>query len=421
MGVDLDWSQLGSALRVNPAAAFQSGMESGRQMADAAGTRQALSQYFSGQNQANALAFIGSRNPALAFQLDDRARSMAARNSMAELYAAPQQPLPTASPSLAANGGATPARNALTASPPPPVDPSLAGMPGASGPASQPQAQMPQGTTQRPQGGYAPPDLASVPGKQAAWADLARNLDPEHFMALRKMDVEQRTAYATMLDKQLEVGGQVFNGIRQLPPEQQEPAWQQVLPQLEAAGITGLPDHWDPQHAVARLTMGMKVADALREGREAANTTSEIQYRTDETAIGRDRNRIDETNNIRTNATSTANNVRTNATSSANNVRSTGTSAANNVRSTDATISNNRNRPAAVGVDATGHTVIVYPDNRVVTTHGIRPVSAAARRGRQGGGAGGAAEGATATGPGGHKIVVHGGRWVDAQTGQPVG
>lgn len=33
---------------------------------------------------------------------------------------------------------------------------------------------------------------------------------------------------------------------------------------------------------------------------------------------------------------------------------------------------------------------------------------------------GGAGEGATATGPNGHKIVVKGGRWVDAQTGAPV-
>lgn len=39
-------------------------------------------------------------------------------------------------------------------------------------------------------------------------------------------------------------------------------------------------------------------------------------------------------------------------------------------------------------------------------------------RGRMGGGL---QDGATATGPGGHTITLRGGRWVDSQTGQPVG
>ena len=39
----------------------------------------------------------------------------------------------------------------------------------------------------------------------------------------------------------------------------------------------------------------------------------------------------------------------------------------------------------------------------------------------RGGAAGGPVEGQSATGPGGHKIVVRGGRWVDAQSGRPVG
>lgn len=104
-----------------------------------------------------------------------------------------------------------------------------------------------------------------------------------------------------------------------------------------------------------------------------------------------------------------------------NNIRTNDTSAANNTRSTNASMSNNRNRPAAVGVDPQGNSVIIYPDNRVVDTHGIRPISSAARRGRQGGGAGGSSEGAVAVGPNGHKIVVRGGRWVDPVTGQPVG
>jgi hypothetical protein len=103
-----------------------------------------------------------------------------------------------------------------------------------------------------------------------------------------------------------------------------------------------------------------------------------------------------------------------------NNMRTNATSAANNTRSTNASMANRNATPAAIGVDANGNQVITYPNNRVVQTHGIRPVSSAARRGRQGGGAGGATEGATATGPGGHKIIVRGGRWVDAQSGAPV-
>lgn len=102
-----------------------------------------------------------------------------------------------------------------------------------------------------------------------------------------------------------------------------------------------------------------------------------------------------------------------------NNVRTTSTSAANNLRSTNASMANNRNRPAAVGVDANGNTTLVYPDNRVVTTHGIHPVSSVRGRGRLGG-AVSPQEGMTATGPGGQKLVLRGGQWVDPRTGAPV-
>lgn len=149
-----------------------------------------------------------------------------------------------------------------------------------------------------------------------------------------------------------------------------------------------------------------KVIDAHRADR---NVDSEIQRRQDETAIGQERNRIDEGNNIRTNATS-----------SANNIRSTGTSAANSQRSTAASRYNRDHTPAATVIAGSGNMATVYPDGHVVTMRDARPVSTARGRGRAGGGAPVAPEGTVAMGPGGHTIVKRNGQWLDVRTNQPI-
>ncbi|MCA1653510.1 MAG: hypothetical protein ABR588_08830 [Sphingomicrobium sp.] len=97
--------------------------------------------------------------------------------------------------------------------------------------------------------------------------------------------------------------------------------------------------------------------------------------------------------------------VRANA-SINNNIRTTGVSAANNARTVGATTRGQDLRNATV---QRGQTML---DNRV------RGSAAYQGHGGHAGFGGGAS--AVAVGPNGHRIVVQNGRWVDAQTGQPV-
>lgn len=257
----------------------------------------------------------------------------------------------------------------------------------------------------------APDPVSRVQSNAGLLSQLAV-LDPQHATSLTDALGKMDKAEVDSVHERNQTLGLAADQLLRIPFAQRAEALRELGPDLVAKG---LPAHMLEGADLSDTKLQYYVQEArdiehvIESHRLDRNTDSEIQRRSDETAIGRERNAIDERNNIRTNATSSANNVRT-----------TGTSAANSERSTNASMANNNNRPAAVGVDATGHTVIVYPNNRVVQTTGIRPVSAAARRGRLGGGAGGSFEGATATGAGGHKLVVHGGRWVDAQTGQPV-
>jgi hypothetical protein len=190
-------------------------------------------------------------------------------------------------------------------------------------------------------------------------------------------------------------------------------------PMLPPGGASGLPGMPSALRRFRMSTEAEQYADSLypRGSPEWRNAVQDAQLKEIGPTGFRERRQL-QANEL---GVSVANNIRTTTTERDNNIRSTDASVGNNRRSVDASLSNTRNRPAATGVDAKGNTVLIYPDNRVVTTHGIRPVSSTRGRGRGGAAGGGfVPDGATATGPGGQKIVRRGGRWLDMRTGQPV-
>jgi hypothetical protein len=99
------------------------------------------------------------------------------------------------------------------------------------------------------------------------------------------------------------------------------------------------------------------------------------------------------------------------AQSNTNNVRSTSTSAANAELAAQTSRQNRANTPVGTVLNERGEVVVAYPDNRVTTLRGSKPVSTG--RGRAGRGAGGVPDGTVIRNPQtGQTMVRRGGRWV---------
>jgi hypothetical protein len=262
----------------------------------------------------------------------------------------------------------------------------------------------------------APDPVSRVQSNAGLLSQLAV-LDPQHATSLTDALSKMDKAEVDSVHDRNQALGLVAEQLLGMPLAQRAEALRELGPDLVAKG---LPAHMLEGADLSDTKLQYYVQEArdiehvIESHRQDRNTDSEIQRRNSETAIGWDRNRIDEANNVRTTDTSAANNIRT-----------TGTSAANNQRSTNASMANRRFTPAAVGVDASGHTAIVYPDNRVVDTT-MRPVSSTRGRGRLGGANPGGTDivpGSTHVNPSTGQTIAYStraGGYIDTKTGQKV-
>ncbi len=97
---------------------------------------------------------------------------------------------------------------------------------------------------------------------------------------IEKLNGEQIKAAQEALKTSMELKGRVISGVRALPPEQRDAAYQVERANLVASGVPSdqLPPKWDENAADSLVQQSLTVAEALNMKREAAQLAETVRH-----------------------------------------------------------------------------------------------------------------------------------------------
>lgn len=100
--------------------------------------------------------------------------------------------------------------------------------------------------------------------------------NPKLAFDLMKMDADQRAAAHKAITEQIALESRIIGAVRAAPEADQQQVYANIRNYLEAKGVTGLPEQWNPALAETHQRMGMTAMQAFQDDRAERRLAQDI-------------------------------------------------------------------------------------------------------------------------------------------------